>query len=125
MSSTIYKTQKETHIFLQKRKEKMDDQTIEEIIENITFTSEELAEVHNVIEDWDSVVEEEMESIEEINAEMRASRNIYEEMLEYLKEVKERDERQKRLLLEMKDDFARENYVIHLYQRVGKDGIEE
>ena len=63
--------------------------------------------------------------IEEINAEMKASRNISEEMLEYLKEVKERDERQKRLLLEMKDDFARENYVIHLYQRVGKNGIEE
>ena len=35
------------------------------------------------------------------------------------------EERQKRLLLEMKDDFARENYVIHLYQRVGKNGIEE
>ena len=50
---------------------------------------------------------------------------VSEEMLEYLKEVKERDERQKRLLLEMKDDFARENYVIHLYQRLGKNGIEE
>ena len=105
----------------------MNSQIIEQIIENITFTSEELAEVENddVIENWDSVVEEEMESIEEINAEMNASRNISEEMLEYLKEVKEREERQKRLLLEMKDDIARENYVIHLYQRVGKDGIEE
>ena len=105
----------------------MNGQIIDQIIENITFTSEELAEVGNddVIENWDSVVEEEMESIEEINAEMKASRNISEEMLEYLKEVKERDERQKRLLLEMKDDFARENYVIHLYQRVGKNGIEE
>ena len=83
----------------------MNSEIIDQIIENITFTSEELAEVGNddVIENWDSVVE----------------------MLEYLKEVKERDERQKRLLLEMKDDFARENYVIHLYQRVGKDGIEE
>ena len=102
----------------------MNSQIIDQIIENITFTSEELAEVGNddVIENWDSVVEE---SIEEINAEMKASRNISEEMLEYLKEVKERDERQKRLLLEMKDDFARENYVIHLYQRVGKNGIEE
>ena len=105
----------------------MNSEIIDQIIENITFTSEELAEVGNddVIENWDSVVEEEMESIEEINAEMKASRNISEEMLEYLKEVKERDERQKRLLLEMKDDFARENYVIHLYQRVGKNGIEE
>ena len=105
----------------------MNSQIIDQIIENITFTSEELAEVGNddVIENWDSVVEEEMESIEEINAEMKASRNISEEMLEYLKEVKEREERQKRLLLEMKDDFARENYVIHLYQRVGKNGIEE
>ena len=105
----------------------MNSQIIDQIIENITFTSEELAEVGNddVIENWDSVIEEEMESIEEINAEMKASRNISEEMLEYLKEVKERDERQKRLLLEMKDDFARENYVIHLYQRVGKNGIEE
>ena len=105
----------------------MNSQIIDQIIENITFTSEELAEVGNddVIENWDSVVEEEMESIEEINAEMKASRNISEEMLEYLKEVKERDERQKRLLLEMKDDIARENYVIHLYQRLGKDGIEE
>ena len=105
----------------------MNGQIIDQIIENITFTSEELAEVGNddVIENWDSVVEEEMESFEEINAEMKASRNISEEMLEYLKEVKERDERQKRLLLEMKDDFARENYVIHLYQRVGKNGIEE
>ena len=105
----------------------MNSQIIDQIIENITFTSEELAEVGNddVIENWDSVIEEEMESIEEINAEMKASRNISEEMLEYLKEVKEREERQKRLLLEMKDDFARENYVIHLYQRVGKDGIEE
>ena len=83
----------------------MNSEIIDQIIENITFTSEELAEVGNddVIENWDSVVE----------------------MLEYLKEVKERDERQKRLLLEMKDDFARENYVIHLYQRVGKNGIEE
>ena len=105
----------------------MNSEIIDQIIENITFTSEELAEVENddVIENWDSVVEEEMESLEEINAEMKASRNISEEMLEYLKEVKERDERQKRLLLEMKDDFARENYVIHLYQRVGKNGIEE
>ena len=105
----------------------MNSQIIEQIIENITFTSEELAEVENddVIENWDSVVEEEKESIEEINAEMKASMKISEEMLEYLKEVKEREERQKRLLLEMKDDFARENYVIHLYQRVGKDGIEE
>ena len=105
----------------------MNSEIIDQIIENITFTSEELAEVGNddVIENWDSVVEEEMESIEEIHAEMKASRNISEEMLEYLKEVKEREERQKRLLLEMKDDFARENYVIHLYQRVGKDGIEE
>ena len=105
----------------------MNSEIIDQMIENITFTSEELAEVGNddVIENWDSVVEEEMESIEEINAEMKASRNISEEMLEYLKEVKERDERQKRLLLEMKDDFARENYVIHLYQRVGKNGIEE
>ena len=105
----------------------MNSQIIDQIIENITFTSEELAEVGNddVIENWDSVVEEEMESIEEIYAEMNASRNISEEMLEYLKEVKERDERQKRLLLEMKDDFARENYVIHLYQRAGKNGIEE
>ena len=105
----------------------MNSQIIDQIIENITFTSEELAEVGNddVIENWDSVIEEEMESIEEINAEMKASRNISEELLEYLKEVKEREERQKRLLLEMKDDFARENYVIHLYQRVGKDGIEE
>ena len=105
----------------------MNSEIIDQIIENITFTSEELAEVGNddVIENWDSVVEEEMESIEEINAEMNASRNISEEMLEYLKEVKERDERQKRLLLEMKDDFDRENYVIHLYQRVGKNGIEE
>ena len=105
----------------------MNGQIIDQIIENITFTSEELAEVGNddVIENWDSVVEEEMESFEEINAEMKASRNISEEMLEYLKEVKEREERQKRLLLEMKDDFARENYVIHLYQRVGKNGIEE
>ena len=95
----------------------MNGQIIDQIIENITFTSEELAEVGNddVIENWDSVVE----------AEMKASRNISEEMLEYLKEVKERDERQKRLLLEMKDDFARENYVIHLYQRLGKNGIEE
>ena len=83
----------------------MNSEIIDQIIENIAFTSEELAEVGNddVIENWDSVVE----------------------MLEYLKEVKERDERQKRLLLEMKDDFARENYVIHLYQRVGKEGIEE
>ena len=105
----------------------MNSEIIDQIIENITFTSEELAEVGNddVIENWDSVVEEEMESIEEINAEMKACRNLSEEMLEYLKEVKERDERQKRLLLEMKDDFARENYVIHLYQRVGKNGIEE
>ena len=105
----------------------MNSEIIDQIIENITFTSEELAEVENddVIENWDSVVEEEMESIEEINAEMKASRNISEEMLEYLKEVKERDERQKRLLLEMKDDFARENYVIQLYQTVGKEGIEE
>ena len=105
----------------------MNSQIIDQIIENITFTSEELAEVGNddVIENWDSVIEEEMESIEEINAEMKACRNLSEEMLEYLKEVKERDERQKRLLLEMKDDFARENYVIHLYQRVGKNGIEE
>ena len=105
----------------------MNSQIIDQIIENITFTSEELAEVGNddVIENWDSVIEEEMESIEEINAEMKACRNLSEEMLEYLKEVKEREERQKRLLLEMKDDFARENYVIHLYQRVGKDGIEE
>ena len=105
----------------------MNSEIIDQIIENITFTSEELAEVGNddVIENWDSVVEEEMESIEEINAEMKASRNISEEMLEYLKEVKERDERQKRLLLEMKDDFARENYVIQLYQTVGKEGIEE
>ena len=105
----------------------MNSQIIDQIIENITFTSEELAEVGNddVIENWDSVVEEEMESIEEINAEMKASRKISEEILEYLKEVKETEERQKRLLLEMKDDFARENYVIHLYQRVGKNGIEE
>ena len=105
----------------------MNSQIIDQIIENITFTSEELAEVGNddVIENWDSVIEEEMESIEEINAEMKACRNLSEEMLEYLKEVKEREERQKRLLLEMKDDFARENYVIHLYQRVGKNGIEE
>ena len=105
----------------------MNSEIIDQIIENITFTSEELAEVGNddVIENWDSVVEEEMESIEEINAEMKACRNLSEEMLEYLKEVKEREERQKRLLLEMKDDFARENYVIHLYQRVGKNGIEE
>ena len=105
----------------------MNSQIIDQIIENITFTSEELAEVGNddVIENWDSVIEEEMESIEEINAEMKASRNISEEMLEYLKEVKEREEKQKSLLLEIKDDFARENYVIHLYQRVGKDGIEE
>ena len=105
----------------------MNSEIIDQIIENITFTSEELAEVENddVIENWDSVVEEEMESLEEINAEMKASRKISEEILEYLKEVKERDERQKRLLLEMKDDFARENYVIHLYQRVGKNGIEE
>ena len=105
----------------------MNSQIIDQIIENITFTSEELAEVGNddVIENWDSVIEEEMESIEEINAEMKASRNISEEMLEYLKEVKEREERQKRLLLEMKDDIARENYVIDLYQRVGKEGIEE
>ena len=105
----------------------MNSQIIDQIIENITFTSEELAEVGNddLIENWDSVIEEEMESIKEINAEMKACRNLSEEMLEYLKEVKEREERQKRLLLEMKDDFARENYVIHLYQRVGKDGIEE
>ena len=105
----------------------MNSEIIDQIIENIAFTSEELAEVGNddVIENWDSVIEEEMESIEEINAEMKACRNLSEEMLEYLKEVKERDERQKRLLLEMKDDFARENYVIHLYQRVGKEGIEE
>ena len=105
----------------------MNSQIIDQIIENITFTSEELAEVGNddVIENWDSVIEEEMESIEEINAEMKACRNLSEEMLEYLKEVQEREERQKRLLLEMKDDFARENYVIHLYQRVGKNGIEE
>ena len=105
----------------------MNSEIIDQIIENITFTSEELAEVGNddVIENWDSVVEEEMESIEEMNAEMKASRNISEEMLDYPKEVKETEERQKRLLLEMKDDFARENYVIHLYQRVGKDGIEE
>ena len=105
----------------------MNSQIIDQIIENITFTSEELAEVENddVIENWDSVVEEEMESIEEINAEMKASRKISEEILEYLKEVKETEGRQKRLLLEMKDDFARENYVIHLYQRVGKNGIEE
>ena len=105
----------------------MNSEIIDQIIENITFTSEELAEVGNddVIENWDSVVEEEMESIEEINAEMKASRKISEEILEYLKEVKETEERQKRLLLEMKDDFARENYVIHLYQRVGKNGIEE
>ena len=81
----------------------MNSQIIDQIIENITFTSEELAEVGNddVIENWDSVIEEEMESIEEIDAEMKASRNISEEMLEYLKEVKEREERQKRLLLEM------------------------
>ena len=105
----------------------MNSEIIDQIIENITFTSEELAEVENddVIENWDSVVEEEMESLEEINAEMKASRKISEEILEYLKEVKETEERQKRLLLEMKDDFARENYVIHLYQRVGKNGIEE
>ena len=105
----------------------MNSQIIDQIIENITFTSEELAEVGNddVIENWDSVVEEEMESIEEMNAEMNASRNISEEMLEYPKEVKETEERQKRLLLEMKDDIARENYVIDLYQRVGKEGIEE
>ena len=105
----------------------MNGQIIDQIIENITFTSDELAEVGNddVIENWDSVIEEEMESIEEINAELKACRNLSEEMLEYLKEVKEREERQKRLLLEMKDDFARENYVIHLYQRVGKNGIEE
>ena len=105
----------------------MNSQIIDQIIENITFTSEELAQVENddVIENWDSVVEDEMESIEEINAEMKASRKISEEILEYLKEVKETEERQKRLLLEMKDVFARENYVIHLYQRVGKDGIEE
>ena len=105
----------------------MNSQIIDQIIENITFTSEELAEVGNddVIENWDSVIEEEMESIEEINAETKACRNLSEEMLEYLKEVKEREERQKRLLLEMKDDFARENYVIHLYQRVGRNGIEE
>ena len=105
----------------------MNSQIIDQIIENITFTSEELAEVGNddVIENWDSVIEEEMESIEEINAEMKACRNLSEEMLEYLKEVQEREERQKRLLLEMKDDIARENYVIDLYQRVGKEGIEE
>ena len=105
----------------------MNSQIIDQIIENITFTSEELAEVGNddVIENWDSVVEEEMESLEEINAEMKASRKISEEILEYLKEVKETEERQKRLLLEMKDDIARENYVIDLYQRVGKEGIEE
>ena len=105
----------------------MNSQIIDQIIENITFTSEELAEVGNddVIENWDSVVEEEMESIEEFNAEMKASRKISEEILEYLKEVKETEERQKRLLLEMKDDIARENYVIDLYQRVGKEGIEE
>ena len=105
----------------------MNSQIIDQIIENITFTSEELAEVENddVIENWDSVVEEEMESLEEINAEMKASRKISEEILEYLKEVKETEERQKRLLLEMKDDIARENYVIDLYQRVGKEGIEE
>ena len=105
----------------------MNSEIIDQIIENITFTSEELAEVANddVIENWDSVVEEEMESLEEINAEMKASRKISEEILEYLKEVKETEERQKRLLLEMKDDIARENYVIDLYQRVGKEGIEE
>lgn len=105
----------------------MNGQIIDQIIENITFTSEELAQVENddVIENWDSVVEEEMESLEEINAEMKASRKISEEILEYLKEVKETEERQKRLLLEMKDDIARENYVIDLYQRVGKEGIEE
>ena len=105
----------------------MNSEIIDQIIENITFTSEELAEVGNddVIENWDSVVEEEMESLEEINAEMKASRKISEEILEYLKEVKEKKERQKRLLLEMKDDIARENYVIDLYQRVGKEGIEE
>ena len=105
----------------------MNSEIIDQIIENITFTSEELAEVGNddVIENWDSVVEEEMESLEEINAEMKASRKISEEILEYLKEVKETEERQKRLLLEMKDDIARENYVIDLYQRVGKEGIEE
>ena len=105
----------------------MNGQIIDQIIENITFTSEELAEVENddVIENWDSVVEEEKESIEEINAEMKASMKISEEMLEYLKEVKEREERQKRLLLEMKDDSARKNYVIQLYQTVGKEGIEE
>ena len=61
----------------------MNGQIIDQIIENITFTSEELAEVGNddVIENWDSVVEEEMESIEEFNAEMKQCGCQYTELV--------------------------------------------
>ena len=82
----------------------MDKEIINQMVENYNFRSDELAELdEDDYEDWGSLVEEDVEEIAKMHAEMKATRKRSEEMFEYLRQIKEREKRHKELLQEMPD----------------------